>query len=148
MNYISAAPPMGAFDVFTYVKELEKAKAAEAKAAEAKAAEAKAAAIATARARARVDIAAKAKAWKEKVAADARAGRFDLPADPFDANLYKLAWIATGTPLPQGVSPPELPSGGPSGAVDLPAPPSSTPLVVAGAVAVAVVAFLLMRKKS
>jgi hypothetical protein len=152
MNYISAAPSMGAFDVFTYAKELEKTKAAEAKAAEAKAADAKAKAIAAARDKAKTEMEAAAVANRVKVAADVKAGRYDptLPnqkRDAFTENLYKQYWLATGTPLPQGVSPPTLPSGGPSGDVDLPAPPSSVPLVVAGAVAVAVVAFLLMRKK-
>lgn len=59
---------------------------------------------------------------------------------------YKRGWMSV-KPLPPDVSPPDLPTGGPEGDVDLPAPPSSVPLIVAGAVAVAVIAFLLTRKK-
>lgn len=151
MSYLSvvpsapSAPSIGAFDPIA--QAIADAKKAQEAAAAKAAADAKAKALADARAKARTELAAIAKARAAKVAADVKAGKFDPPADAFEVNLYKQAWLATGTPLPAGVSPPDLPTGGPGGDVNLPSPPSNVPMIAAGVAALAVVAFLLMRKK-
>jgi hypothetical protein len=117
-------------------------------------------AIAFAKVKARVEMEAQARGKKDatsgaefapklltKVGIDAQnAGVLPSEVAALTESAYKFGWMSV-KPLPPGVSPPDLPTGGPGGDIDLPSPPSSVPLIVAGAVAVAVIAFLLMRKK-
>lgn len=93
--------------------------------------------ISEAKLKAKAEMEAKAKAFKAKVDADVKADKFDPPADEFEANLYKQAWVAAGKTLPNASA---------TFASSASSAPSKFPVVPALAV-VGVVAFLAMRKK-
>ena len=104
-------------------------------------------AIASARVAAQAAIAAKILPMQSRGAADAKAGKYTpptpVPAPDFDTQNYQAGWLSTGVALPPGVV--RIGDGGRLVEEESPAG-SKTPLIIAAAVAVAAVSFLVLRR--
>ena len=104
-------------------------------------------AIVSARVAAQAAIKAKILPLQSRGAADAKAGKYapppTAPAPDFDTMNYQAGWLATGAALPSGVV--RIGAGGRLVEEESPAG-SKTPLIIAAAVAVAAVSFLVLRR--